>query len=247
MTILTCEKDIRKIRECGKVIKEIFLYLKDRIKAGISTAELDGEVEKIIRASGAEPAFKGYKGYPASICSSVNEVVVHGIPSDDVILKDGDIIGVDVGVKKKGYFTDAARTFIVGTADEETVRLVGTAKKSLSEGIKHAVAGNRVSDISHAIQLVAESQGFEEVRTFVGHGIGRNLHEAPEVPNWGRKGQGMLLKEGLVLAIEPMINAGIRDVKIMGDSWTAVTADGRMSAHFEDTVIVGNNKAEIIT
>ncbi len=247
MTILTNKGDIRKIRESGKVIREVFSRIRKSMREGVSTAALDREVEDIIRACGAEPAFKGYKGYPGSICASVNEVVVHGIPSDDVIFKEGDIAGIDVGVKKGGYFADAARTFIIGKASDEANRLVEVARQCLSEGIRQAVAGNRVSDISNAVQVCAQGAGFEEVRTFVGHGIGKHLHESPEVPNWGEKGKGPVLKEGLVLAIEPMINCGSRNVRIMPDGWTAVTVDGKLSAHFENTIIVGRKKAEIIT
>lgn len=247
MTIVKNERDIRNIRESGRVIREIFSYLKKLIREGVSTAEIDREVEDIILKRGAEPAFKGYKGYPASICASVNEVVVHGIPLDDKILQEGDIVGIDVGVKKNGYFTDAARTFAVGRISDEAKRLIEATRESLREGITRAVAGNRVSDISNAIQCVAQKEGFKEVRMFVGHGLGEHLHEAPEVPNWGDKGKGPVLKEGLVLAIEPMINMGTRNVRILPDGWTAVTADEKLSAHFEDTIIVGREKAEIIT
>lgn len=247
MTILTRDEDLRKIRESGRIVREIFSLAKKIIREGLSTAELDRQIEEVIRSRGAEPAFKGYKEYPASICASVNEVVVHGIPSDEVILAEGDIVGIDVGVRKNGYFTDGTRTFAVGKISPAANRLVEITRESLSEGIKKAVAGNRVSDISNAIQSVARREGLEEVRTFVGHGIGKRLHESPEVPNWGEKGKGPVLKEGLVLAIEPMVNAGTRNVRILPDGWTAVTTDGKLSAHFEDTVIVGRKKAEIIT
>ncbi|NQT32628.1 MAG: type I methionyl aminopeptidase [Candidatus Omnitrophica bacterium] len=247
MTILTNEAEILKIRESGKIIKDIFLRLQEIAKAGVSTAALDREVEKIICENGAEPAFKGYKGYPASICASVNEVVVHGIPSEDIILGDGDIVGIDVGVKKNEYYTDAARTFAIGTIDDEAKHLIEVTRQCLVKGTEQAVADNRVSDISNVIQTLAEGAGFKEVRAFVGHGTGRHLHEAPEVPNWGEKGKGPVLKEGLVLAIEPMINSGRREINVLDDGWTAVTSDGRLSAHFEDTIIVGNKKAEIIT
>ena len=247
MTILTTEAQKRRIREGGKIISEIFAYLKTAVAEGVSTDLIDRQVEGIIRDNGGEPAFKGYKGYPAAICASVNEVVVHGIPSERVVLKEGDIVSIDVGVKKNGYYTDAARTYFVGKTSGKARRLVEVTRESLDAGIEKAVAGNRVSDISNAIQAVARREGYEEVRAFVGHGIGRHLHESPEVPNWGEKGKGPVLKEGLLLAIEPMINLGTREVKIMPDGWTAVTADGQLSAHFEDTVMVGSGKAEIIT
>lgn len=247
MTVLTDREEIIKIRECGKYLKQIFLQLERRIKAGISTLQLDKEAENLIRSVGAEPAFKGYKGYPAAICASVNEVVVHGIPSDKVILSEGDIVAIDVGIRKNGYFTDAAKTFAIGEIDNEATRLVKVTKRSLEEAIKQAVAGNHLYDISNVIESIAKQEGFEEVRMFVGHGIGTKLHESPEVPNWGEKGKGPVLEEGLVLAIEPMINAGTRNVRILPDKWTAVTQDGRLSAHFEDTIIVGRKKAEILT
>lgn len=247
MTILTNETEVAKIREAGCVMRKIFGYLKTGIREGISTAEIDRQVEEIIRENKAEPAFKGYRGYPASICASVNEVVVHGIPSPGIILKKGDIITIDVGVKKNGYYVDAAKTFEVETVEFHARRLIEFTRKSLDEGIKKAIAGNRVSDISMAIQRMAEQGGFKEVRSFVGHGIGRSLHESPEVPNWGTKGEGPVLREGMVLAIEPMFNSGKREVRVLKDGWTAVTVDGKLSAHFEETVIVGCDKAEIIT
>jgi len=247
MTVLRTKEDTRRIREAGRIVKEVLALLKKRIREGVSTAELDREAEDLIRANEAEPAFKGYKGYPATICASVNEVVVHGIPSGDIVLRTGDIIGVDVGVKKNGFFADAARTFAVGRVDTAARRLIEVTRECLEAGIAQAVEGNRVSDISNAIQMTAQKAGFKEVRKFVGHGIGRNLHEAPEVPNWGEKGKGPELKKGLLLAIEPMINMGTRDIDILDDGWTAVTRDGKLSAHFEETVIVGLKKAEIIT
>lgn len=247
MTILRTKEELDRIRKSGEVIRDIFKLIEDDLRPGVSTAELDRKIEKFILESGAEPAFKGYKGYPAVICASVNEVVVHGIPSDEVILNDGDIIGVDVGVKKYGFYTDAARTFSVGKISDEARDLIEVTRQSLAEGINKAVAGNRLSDISNAVQGVAKRGGYQEVRAFVGHGIGTSLHESPEVPNWGEKGKGLLLKEGLVLAIEPMLNMGTREVRVMSDGWTAVTADRKLSAHFENTVIVGSKKAEIIT
>lgn len=247
MTIITDNSEICKIRDSGKVIKEIFEWLDQAVCAGVTTAGLDREIESIIRKRGGVPAFKGYKGFPATICASVNNVVVHGIPSDKTVLKDGDIISVDVGVKKNGYFTDAARTFPVGEISDEARDLIKVTKESLAEGVRYAVAGNRVSDISNAIEKSIRKSDYKEVRSFVGHGVGKNLHESPEVPNWGRKGEGPVLKEGLVLAIEPMVNVGVREVNVMPDGWTAVTEDGKLSAHFEDTIIVGKDRAEALT
>jgi methionyl aminopeptidase len=247
MTILANEADIRKIRESGKIVRDILSYAQQLVKEGVSTAFLDREIEKRIAESGAEPAFKGYKGYPAAICASVNEVVVHGIPSEDNVLKEGDIVSVDVGIKKGGFYADAAATFAVGKISEEAERLISVTKKSLHEGIREAIAGNRVGNISNAVQRVVEENGYQEVRAFVGHGIGKELHEFPEVPNWGEADKGPRLKEGMVIAIEPMVNAGTREIKIMKDGWTAATEDGKLSAHFEHTVIVGKEKAEILT
>lgn len=247
MTILRNEREARSIREAGSIIRELFLILDKEVREGVSTFELDRIVESYIKDSGAEPAFKGYRGYPAAICASINNVVVHGIPSKKAVLRPGDIIGVDVGVRKNGFFADAARTFSVGELSDEAARLVDVTKRCLEKGVEQAIEGNRVSDISNAIETEAREAGFKEVRSFVGHGIGRNLHESPEVPNWGEKGRGPLLKKGLLLAIEPMINQGSRDVRVLEDEWTAVTVDGKLSAHFEDTVIVGRDKAEIIT
>jgi len=247
MTILTNENELVKIREAGNILKDVFSLIEKNIKPGLSTLELDRAAEAMIKDMGAEPAFKGYRGYPATICASLNEVVVHGIPREDIVLSEGDILSVDIGVRKNGYFTDAARTYAVGNISTEAKRLIEGTKFCLDEGIKKAVSGGRVSDISNAIQLAAKKLKLKEVRMFVGHGVGRKLHEAPEVPNWGEKGRGPVLREGLVLAIEPMINIGTRKVEIMSDGWTAVTTDGKLSAHFEDTIIVKPKKAEIIT
>lgn len=247
MTVLTNKADLEKIRQSGRIIRNIFRKTRHMIRPGVTTAEIDRKIEEMIAESGAKPAFKGYKGYPAATCVSVNEVVVHGIPSERIVLAEGDIVSIDVGVEKNGFFADAAKTFFVGKVSSDAKRLVGVTKVSLAEGIRKAIAGNRVSDISRAIQDEIERAGYQEVRAFVGHGIGRQLHEAPEVPNWGEKGKGPKLKEGLVLAIEPMVNEGTREVNIMPDKWTAVTVDGKRSAHFEHTIIVGRKKAEIIT
>lgn len=245
--VLTSDADIRKIRESGKIVREILAYAKELIKKGISTAFLDRKIEQKIAESNAEPAFKGYKGYPSAICASVNNVVVHGIPSEKVVLKDGDIVSIDVGIKKNGFYADAAATYTVGKIDNQTKRLLAVTEKSLYEGIREAVEGNRVGDISNAVQTIVEKNGFQEVRAFVGHGIGTELHEFPEVPNFGEKGKGARLKEGMLLAIEPMVNAGTRKIKVLEDGWTAATEDGKLSAHFEHTVMVGRKKAEILT
>ncbi|MDD4956084.1 MAG: type I methionyl aminopeptidase [Candidatus Omnitrophica bacterium] len=247
MAILRTAEDVEKIRFSGSILKKVFAGIEHLIRPGISTSDIDAEAERLILELGGEPAFKGYRGFPATICASVNEVVVHGIPDKSTILEEGDIIGVDAGVRKNGYYTDAARTYAVGKISPEAEELIRVTSECLSAGIEKAVLGNRVSDISNAIQRRAEKAGMKEVRMFVGHGIGKQLHEAPEVPNWGEKGRGPVLKEGMLLAIEPMINLGTRDIKVLSDGWTAVTKDGMLSAHFEDTVIVGKERAERLT
>ncbi len=247
MTVLTNEAEIRKIREAGNILKEVFARIETEIADGVTTAYLDNLAEETILEMGGEPAFKGYKGYPTTTCASINDVVVHGIPSEKMVLAEGDILSLDIGVKKNGYYADSAKTFAVGKISEEAKRLIEVTKNSLTEGIKKAVAGNRISDVSNAIQVYIEKHGYQEVRSFVGHGIGTELHEPPEVPNWGEKGKGLKLKEGLLLAIEPMVNEGTRKVKVLDDGWTAVTCDSKLSAHFEHTIIVGKKKAEILT
>ncbi|MBD3296972.1 MAG: type I methionyl aminopeptidase [Candidatus Omnitrophica bacterium] len=247
MTILNKYEDISNIRDCGSIIKDLFEVFRDLVKEGVNTLELDSKAEDFIRERGGEPAFKGYRGYPATICASVNNIVVHGIPSEREVLCEGDIIGVDVGVRKHGLYTDAARTYAVGDISDPAGRLVDVTRRCLEEGVKQAVDGNRVSDISHVIGKTASRAGYKEVRSFVGHGIGKKLHETPEIPNWGDKGRGMVLRTGMLLAIEPMINEGEREVRVKEDGWTAVTRDGKLSAHFENTVMVGKKTAEILT
>jgi methionyl aminopeptidase len=230
--------DIEAMARAGRVLAGLFDELQRRIQPGISTAELDETAEAFIRShDGATPAFKGLYGFPASICTSVNEEVVHGIPSER-ILDEGDIVTVDAGVKLDGWFADAARTFPVGSIDAEALRLLDVTRESLQAGIEQARTGNRVGDVGHAIQRVAEQAGFGVVRDLVGHGIGREPHEEPQVPNYGRPGRGVRLQAGMVLAIEPMINAGDIAVRTLPDKWTVVTADGRLSAHYEQTVAI---------
>jgi len=232
--------------KAGKIVAEVLKSLKGLITAGATTKEIEQFAEERIRALGGKSAFKGYRGYPSSICTSVNEVVVHGIPSSRK-LKDGDIISIDIGVYYEGFYGDAAYTFPVGTIDQETAKLLRVTEEALFLGIGMAVDGNRLYDVSHAIQEHAEKNGFSVVRTFVGHGIGRQLHEEPQVPNFGVAGQGPRLRQGMTLAIEPMVNAGTFDVKVLEDGWTAVTQDGKRSAHFEHTVVVMPNSARILT
>lgn len=232
--------------QAGRIVAEVMRSLKEVIAVGATTNEIEQFADKRIRALGGKSAFRGYRGYPSSICASINEEVVHGIPSFRK-LKEGDIISVDLGVLYNGFFGDAACTFPVGKIDEETALLMKVTEEALYCGIEKAVVGNRVNDISHAIQQHAEQHGFSVVRTFVGHGIGRQLHEEPQIPNFGAPGQGPRLKQGMTLAIEPMVNAGTFEVRVLQDGWTAVTADGKRSAHFEHTVVVMPDRARILT
>lgn len=234
------------MRRAGRVVSDLLKLMEKEAKAGVTTKRLDGIAEAFIRSQGALPAFKGYYGYPATICASVNEEVVHGIPSSKE-LKEGDIIGIDVGAKLKGYYADAARTFPIGKVDEGSSRLIETTRKALEQGIIQAVAGHRLTDISWAVQSCAEKEGFSVVRKYVGHGIGKNLHEEPQVPNFGKPNQGPKLVEGMALAIEPMLNMGTYDVEVLADGWTVVTKDRKRSCHFEQTIFVGTEKAEVIT
>lgn len=246
MIVLKSPEEIEKMAKAGSIVGEVLESIKNMIQTGITTKEIEKYADERINALGGKAAFKGYRGYPASICTSVNDEVVHGIPSSRK-LKDGDIISVDLGVYYDGFFGDAAVTFPVGKIDDQTATLLRVTEEALNIGIENAIEGKRVSDISYAIQGHAEKNGFSVVRTFVGHGIGRDLHEEPQIPNYGNPGKGPRLKEGMTLAIEPMVNLGAYEVKILGDGWTAVTADGKKSAHFEHTVLVTSEKPEILT
>lgn len=239
--------EIEAIGRAGRIIGDLFRELEPRVRPGVTTRELDAVVEEFIRShDGAEPAFKGLYGFPASACTSINEEVVHGIPSERR-LEQGDIITVDVGVKLAGWFADAARTFAVGDIDDETRRLLDVTWQSLQAGIEEARPGQRLGDIGHAVQSVAEAAGFAVVRDLVGHGIGREPHEEPQVPNYGRPGRGVRLQAGMVLAIEPMINTGGIGVRTLPDRWTVVTADGGRSAHFEQTVAITEAGPRVLT
>lgn len=246
MIFLKSPEEIEKMARAGRIVAEILESLRPMVKAGVMTKELEEFADERIRALGGIPAFKGYRGYPASLCTSVNEQVVHGIPSSRR-LRDGDIISIDLGVHLEGFFGDAAITVPVGVIDKEAADLARVTEESLYLGIENAVEGNRLFDISAAIQGHIERNGFSVVRLFVGHGIGRELHEEPQIPNYGKAGQGPRLKKGMALAIEPMVNAGTHEVRILDDGWTAVTADGRKSAHFEHTVVVTADRPRILT
>jgi methionyl aminopeptidase len=240
------QNEIKAIRESAQLVAKTLELLGREVRAGVSTAELDRIAEAFIRSQGARPAFKGYRGFPASICPSINEEVVHAIPGDRR-LKDGDVISIDVGVEKDGYYGDAARTFTVGESDEKVRRLLEVTKEALHKGIEQARAGKRVGDISHAIQSHVESNGYSVVRELVGHGIGRAMHEEPNVPNYGPPDRGPRLMAGQEIAIEPMVNIGGPEVLTQPDGWTVVTKDGSLSAHFEHTVVVGEQGPEILS
>ncbi len=234
------------MRKAGNIVGETLLLLEKNIKPGISTKELDTIAEKFIIEQGAVPSFKGLYGFPATLCISVNDQVVHGIPGG-YTLRDGDIVSIDCGACIDGYHGDAARTFPVGNVSESSKKLIQVTRDCFFEGIKFAQIGNRLSDISHEIQSYVEANGFSVVKNFVGHGIGRDLHEDPEVPNFGRPGRGPILTKGMVLAIEPMVNEGSFRVRTLKDNWTVVTSDGKLSAHYENTVAILPDGPEILT
>jgi methionyl aminopeptidase len=246
MIELKSEREIKIIRENGRIVAMTLNYIKEKIKPGIKTIELDFWAEEFIKRNKAVPAFKGYRGFPKNICVSINEEVVHGIPGQRV-LKEGEIVSVDVGVLKDGFYADGAWTFPVGEIADEVKELLEVAKKGLEAGIAQANSGNRLGDISFAVQSLVEQNGFSVVRDLTGHGIGRQMHEDPPISNFGVSGMGPLLKEGMVLAIEPMVNAGTYKIKTLDDNWTVVTEDGSLSAHFEHTITVTQNGGEILT
>ena len=235
------------MREAGKVASLILRELKDLVKPGISTMEIDRFVEKTVKAHGMKAAEKGYYGYPASVCTSVNEEVVHGIPSKKRILREGDIVSVDLVVEYKGYMADAARTYAVGRVSPEAEELIKTAEDAFWKGIQFAKVGCRLSDISHAVQTEVEGRGFGVIRDFVGHGIGNKMHEDPQIPNYGKAGKGPRLQAGMTLAIEPMICQGSYEVDVLLDDWTAVTVDGGLAAHYENTVVITDGEPELLT
>jgi len=245
--LIRTSEEIAKIRESAQIVGRCLRMIASEVHPGVSTMHLDRLAERFIRDSGGEPAFKGYRGFPASICASINEEVVHGIPSEKRILREGDVISVDIGVRRNGWYGDAARTFAVGEIDSETAKLLATTERALEEGMAKAKNGGRLSDISFAIEQEVKKGGFSVVRALVGHGIGRELHEEPQVPNYGRSGEGPRLMTGMTLAIEPMVNAGGADVVTLSDQWTVVTADRKRSAHFEHTVAVGPEGPEVLS
>ncbi len=248
MVTLKTGAEIGRMRASGRLVAEVLDAVGERIAPGVSTAELDELAESIIRERrGALPAFKGYGGFPATICASINDEVVHGIPSRSRTLEEGDIIGVDVGVLLEGYHADAARTFAVGTVSDEAEELLAVTRAALEAGIGAAQPGGHLGDISAAVQRVVEEAGFSVVRELVGHGIGQHLHEDPQVPNFGNRGRGLALDPGLVIAIEPMVNRGECGVRTLEDAWTIVTVDGTLSAHFEHTVAITEAGPDVLT
>jgi methionyl aminopeptidase len=244
--IIKSRREIEQLKKSNAIVVEVFQKLRKVIAPGITTKELDQIGEEIILSRGGTPAFKGYRGFPATLCISINEEVVHGIPGQRR-LKEGDIVSLDGGVNLNGYFGDAAITFPVGEVDREAQRLLEVTEKALYIGIERARAGNRLFDISFAIQTWVEGHGFSVVRDFVGHGIGKDLHEEPQIPNFGPPHQGPRLENGMVFALEPMVNEGTYEVKVLSDGWTVVTADGKRSAHFEHSIVITDGGAEILS
>jgi methionyl aminopeptidase len=240
-------EQIDRIQEASLIAARVLDEIGSIIDVGISTFEIDRLARDVIVKSGAKPAFLGYKGFPAAVCTSINEVVVHGIPQKNIKLNNGDIIGVDIGVLYKGYYGDTARTFAAGSISSDAEKLMNVTRESLYRAIEKCADGNRISDVSHTVEEYVVQNGFSAVREFVGHGIGKNLHEEPSIPNYGPPGKGPRIKEGMVLAIEPMINMGTYKVEVLDDDWTVVTKDRRLSAHFEHTIAVIEGKAEILT
>jgi methionyl aminopeptidase len=245
--VLKSARELERMRASGAILAEVKDRLKVLVRAGVSTQEIDADVEAFILSRGARSAFKGYRGFPATVCTSLNEEVVHGIPSPKRKLRDGDIIGLDLGCIVDGYYADCAITLPVGRVPARTQELLDVTRESLDKAIVQCRVGNRVGDISHVVQSHCESHGFSVVRAFVGHGIGRDLHEEPQVPNFGDPGRGMLLKAGMVLAIEPMVTMGSWEVRVLSDGWTAVTVDGSLAAHFEDTIAITERGPDVLT
>ena len=247
MIIIKSDQEVDLMRASGKVTGFILKELENFIKPGISTADINRFVEDTIRKNGMVPTFKGYCGFPASACVSINEEVVHGIPDKKRILKEGDIVSVDVGSTYKGYVSDAARTYPVGKVSDIAQKLMDATRDSFFAGLEFCKVGYRLSDISHAIQVKAESEGFSVIRDFVGHGVGQEMHEEPQIPNYGKAGRGPRLAKGMVFAIEPMICEGGYDVRTLSNDWTVVTLDGKLSAHYENTVVITDGEPELLT
>ncbi len=247
MGIVTLKRDVEAVRESCRIVRKVLTELAQFIRPGVTTAEINALGRDILRAEGAVPSFLNYNGYPAAVCVSINCEVVHGIPSAERVVKDGDIVSIDVGAYKNGYHGDAADTIMVGSISPEARRLVEVTYESRNRGIAAAVQGNCVGDIGHAVQTYVEANGFTVVHQLVGHGIGKKLHERPQVPNYGKAGRGMKLSNGLLLAIEPMVNAGAAGIRVLQDGWTVVTEDGSLSAHAENTIMITGSNPEVLT
>ena len=247
MIIIKNSEQLKLMRIAGRITAEALVVAGESIRPGITTKELDNKIKRYIEKCGATPTFLGYNGFPGSACISINDEVIHGIPSDKIIIKEGDIVKVDVGARFRGYNGDSARTFAVGKVSDEALRLISVTEQSFYEAMKVAKAGNRIGDIGHAVESFVISNGFSVVKTYTGHGVGADLHEEPEIPNYGRPGRGARLYPGMTLAIEPMVNAGGAEVRILPDRWTVVTLDGSLSAHYENTVAVTANGPEALT
>ena len=247
MIIIKNSEQLAKMKKAGRITAESLLVAKELIRPGISTKEIDLKMQSFIEKCGATPSFLGYNGFPGSACISINNEVIHGIPSKKVILKEGDIVKIDVGARYCGYNGDSARTFPVGNVSEEALKLISVTERSFYEAMKVAKAGNRIGDIGSAIENFVISNGFSIVKQYVGHGVGRELHEEPEVPNFGKAGRGPRLYSGMTLAIEPMVNVGTDDVRVLKDGWCVVTADGKLSAHYENSVAITEGDPIILT
>lgn len=247
MITIKTDAEIELMRESGRLTKNVLDLIGREIRVGMTTKDLDKIAYDYIKSCGGEPSFLGYSGYPASICASIDEMVVHGIPSDDIVIKDGQIVSIDVGVLYNGWQGDAARTFMVGNVSQEKKKLVKVTEECFFKAIENLHDGTPLGDIGYKVQTHAEANGFSVVRALVGHGIGREMHEDPSVPNYGKKGTGIRLKKGMALAIEPMINAGVYQVDFQSDGWGVVTRDRRPSAHYENTIVITDNGVEILT
>ena len=247
MIIIKNSEQLKLMRIAGRITAEALVVAGETIRPGITTKELDNKIKRYIEKCGATPTFLGYNGFPGSACISINDEVIHGIPSDKVIIKEGDIVKVDVGARFRGYNGDSARTFAVGKVSDEALRLISVTEQSFYEAMKVAKAGNRIGDIGHAVENFVISNGFSVVREYTGHGVGAELHEEPSIPNYGRAGRGARLYPGMTLAIEPMVNQGTEKVKVRRDGWTVVTADGKLSAHYENTVAITDGDPILLT
>lgn len=247
MITIKSEREIQLMRESAAKLKNVFSEVKMMLRAGVKTSDLDKKAEQVILAQGAKPAFKGYRGYPASLCISINEEVVHGIPSASRVIKDGDVISIDAGLVWRDYFSDSARTWVVGKVSNRVLKMIQITKQALYEGMGQMKAGARIGDVSSAIQKCIESNGFGVVRDYVGHGIGKAMHEDPQVPNYGTPGRGQKLETGMALALEPMVTEGGWQVNVLDDGWTVVTKDKKVAAHYEDTIALTENGPENLT